>query len=113
MTAFTDSHILLRFVNIGSNGHQLYLDDIRVADSTSIVKTKDIILESRSKVFPNPTSDNVVIEIDKPDAQPIKLELMNTQGKIVKSEVKFSWDTHSVSVVNTGFTRWNLYVKHL
>ena len=94
LTAFTDSLILMRFVNISNNGQQLYLDNIQIADSLSIVKTRDIN-SSRvfSKIYPNPVSDNLIIEIDNTSIQTIKLELLNKQGQTVKYETKTSWDT--------------------
>ena len=94
LTAFTDSIVLLRFLNMGNNGQQLYLDNIQVVDSLSIVKTKDLYLStSFSKIYPNPTADNLVIECNKTTTQPVKLELVNAQGQIVKFETKPSWDT--------------------
>ena len=114
LTTFSDSLILLRFVNIGNNGHQLYLDDIRVADSSTIVKTKDIIApKSFSKVYPNPTTCDVVVEIEKSTSNAIKLDILNAQGQIVKHEYIQSWDTPqyhwALCDLPSGFYMLNIY----
>lgn len=112
LSAYADSPVLLRFVNIGNNGHQLYLDNIGVADSVAIVKTKDVS-KTFSKVYPNPTTGDIVIVLDKQNAQPVKLELMNAQGQAIKTEIKSVWDTPqykwSLDGLPTGIYMLNIY----
>ncbi len=117
LSAFADSLILLRFVNIVNNGHQLYLDDIRVADSAAIVKTKDVFNSTAfSKIYPNPTTDNIMIVLDKSNAQPVKLELLNAQGQVVKVENKpsaqtpqYEWSLRDLPI---GIYMLNIYNDH-
>lgn len=113
LTQYAEKNVLLRFLNIGNSGQQLYLDDIRVADSSAIVKTQEVELSLFSKIFPNPTSENIVIELAKTQAEPIKLELINSQGQVVKSENKYSWDTPqyqwSLQGLPSGMYLLNIY----
>jgi Secretion system C-terminal sorting domain len=114
LSAFTDSLVLLRFVNIGNNGHHLYLDDVRIADSSTIVKTQDpIVAKSFSKVYPNPTACDLIIEIDKLKTKAIKLNLLNAQGQIVKHEYRELWDTPqyqwALCDLPSGFYMLNVY----
>jgi Secretion system C-terminal sorting domain len=72
----------------------LYIDDVRIADSSIIVKTQEpIVVKSFSKVYPNPTTCDLIIEIDKSKTKAIKLNLLNAQGQIVKTQNRQLWDT--------------------
>jgi hypothetical protein len=39
------------------------------------------------KIFPNPTSDNVNIQFEKPNNEEIDLTILDSQGKLLRSEI--------------------------
>lgn len=117
LSPYADSIILLRFANIGHNGHQLYLDNIGIADSLATVKTIETSPTTiLSRVFPNPTTGDLVIALENPNAEPVKLELRNAQGQIVRSEIKTVWETPqykwSLEGLASGIYMLNIYNAH-
>jgi hypothetical protein len=62
---------------------ELYLDEITVNLPTGINELSNI----RSSVFPNPCTNDAWISMMAPTAGEVRLELFNTQGQLIHSEV--------------------------
>lgn len=48
------------------------------------VGTDDLVVDGLS-VYPNPASDHITINFEKRDAQPLQVDLLNVQGRVVQS----------------------------
>jgi hypothetical protein len=61
----------------------LYVDNLSFAGSVAGINTIDTYV-SNINAYPNPTSDNITIELNAQKASTIKLQLVDVTGKLIK-----------------------------
>ena len=75
-----------RFSILKNLGIVIHLDNVRVVE-LPITKTSEINdTPQYSRVFPNPTTGDLTIELIRNFAQPIDCQLINAQGQVVKRQ---------------------------
>ncbi len=90
-----DSLVQFRFSVLKNLGLNIHLDNVRVVE-LPITKTSDINdTPQYSRVFPNPTTGDLTIELTRDFAQPIDCQLINAQGQIIKQEKIMASNVHN------------------
>ena len=67
-----------------------------------IVNSLNDIFSNKIKLFPNPTSENFVIEIDEIIATSgdLKMEIYNSLGKLIQSDANLNFDNNSKALIS-------------
>lgn len=78
------SEVTIRFRGISGYGNNFYIDNINV--SGQIVSTTDIDGLEGLSVWPNPTSDQLNIQFDLEEGQPMVLSVYNMLGQMIEQQ---------------------------
>jgi len=87
ITAYAGNDVLIKFESDNKNGNNLYLDNIWVYEgaepSVSIVENNNL---NEISIYPNPTNDNIVINLKGNDLDNASIQLFDILGKVVYSK---------------------------
>jgi len=94
---YKTKNILIRVSGIaGTAGNALYIDDLKLADATSVAENKD---EISLNLYPNPVKNAFQVDVLVPVANPVKMSIYNMLGE----EVLFM----DYGVVQSGYNTFN------
>ena len=79
-----NSSVLLKFEGTSGYGNNLYIDDINVNLSVGINNVAEYVQFS---VYPNPASEKLSLDINLKQGEKATMEIMNTVGEVVLSQV--------------------------
>ena len=92
------SRASIRFENKSGNGQNLYLDNINILQGILDVGVNEEALQnSLLSVFPNPSNGNIQIEIGDAVSGIVNLNLYDSYGKLVFSEIIDADKEHTLS----------------
>ncbi len=86
----TNLYIMFRFTSDG--GNHIYLDDINIADA-SVGIEDEIAGNLNFKIYPNPATDNTVIDFSLLSKQTVDLKVLDVIGREVSTIVSGSLNT--------------------
>ena len=74
---------MFRIVNVNGFGSQTYIDNINL--SQTLVNVEETII-SNIKIFPNPASETINIDLGDESAVAASAEIMNSLGQLIATE---------------------------
>ena len=83
LTAYLGESVLFRIVNVNGFGSQTYIDNINL--SQTLVNVEETII-SNIKIFPNPASETINIDLGDESAVAASAEIMNSLGQLIATE---------------------------
>ncbi|PCJ23016.1 MAG: PKD domain-containing protein [Flavobacteriales bacterium] len=90
----SEQYVQVKIVNITDGGNNLYIDDINIGITTGIEMLEE---EVQFTVYPNPASDNIVIDFTKFSADKT-ISIYNSIGKLVLSKMISAKGKHTILV---------------
>jgi PKD repeat protein len=79
--------LMLRFLNINGMGGNIYLDNVSVFESSDFCQPTGRTQPSRALAqfvaFPNPTTDKVWLQVESLQAQTLRVQVLDAQGRVV------------------------------
>ena len=78
----SEQYVLLRIVNVPDGGNNLYIDDVKIGDINVGIEENNTT-ESNLIVYPNPSSSNVTVKMNKINSGTFKL--ITITGQVVES----------------------------
>jgi PKD repeat protein len=73
----SSSHVLFKFKFVGKGGSNLYIDDINIASPSGVIPFST---SSSFSISPNPTSENIGLNIELAQKQDVTIELLTISG---------------------------------
>lgn len=78
-----EPEVLIRFRATSAYGNNLWLDNINIVTNT--VGTIDPTLDAATSITPNPTTDNIMVELNLPEAMNLTISITDVAGKTIGS----------------------------
>ncbi len=80
-----ETFVQVKVVNVTDGGNNLYVDDLYIGNGSDLVSASEIFVEGASlKIYPNPASDKININLDLPEKEMISVKLINAQGMLLR-----------------------------
>ena len=79
-------NVLIAFVAVNGYGNNIYVDNINIKSGGGSVGIKDPVWLNYISLYPNPTSDQLQIDISLSSKQDLELEIFNTLGQVIYQE---------------------------
>lgn len=87
ITPYANNDVIIKFVTYNKSGNNLFLDNIWVYEGEEPVGIQEKLIENIS-LFPNPTENNITIDIGNNELQNATIEILDLLGKsIYKKEI--------------------------
>lgn len=106
LNAYQNQTVQIRFVNVNNGGNSTYIDNVNI---TGVLSTRDDNFDSNFSLFPNPTSEEFIIQSRTIDVD--QIEIYDLLGKRVKS-LKVENNTQNIPVNIQGLPS-GVYVVRL
>jgi len=108
LTDYKDKSVLFRLSVIpGSAGNALYIDEIKLGETSGIEET---VANVPFKIYPNPVNEFMVIDLDNPSETPVRIAVINTLGKVVYTS---EMSSQNLVKVNTSNFEKGLYIINM
>jgi len=102
ITSYANNDVILKFVTTNKSGNNLYLDNIWVYEGAEPVGIKEELIKEIT-IYPNPTENNVTIDLGTNDIQSASIEVLDLVGKIIyKKDVNQKLNAINMSNYSNG-----------
>lgn len=100
---FVDTTYYYRLKNTDFNGAYSYSDTIKILYNSSVTTVKELKVNLFSKIYPNPTTDEITIQIETgARMQEPRIEVYDAVGKKVKEVSEIKENEVKISLVNVN-----------
>ena len=99
LSAFAGNSIILKFVNIGGFGNNLFIDNVNVQENYLLSAGHPVIAVPQIGVFPNPSSGEFTLDMKNIQGSKIKTEVFDAAGRLVE-ERELKNTSHVQSILN-------------
>lgn len=85
ITAYAGNDVIIRFESINRQGNNLFLDNIWVFEGEKPVGIKEQKTLQNIVIYPNPTQNNITIDLGDNDLNQANIQLVNLLGSVIKT----------------------------
>ena len=82
ITSYANSNVIFKFVSSNKSGNNLFIDNIWIYEGAEPVGIKEVLVENFN-IYPNPTENNITIDLGKNELKNATLEIVSLLGKTI------------------------------
>lgn len=99
LAAYSGKTIYIAFVHDSHDDNLLSIDDILIM-GTKTTGINEVAKDLEFSIYPNPATDLITLKMNLTSASPVKVEIYDVTGKVVKEEGKgvFTTGPHSITI---------------
>lgn len=108
LSSYLGNDILLKFININDHSNSTFIDNIALKSTLS---TSEATLNDAIKLYPNPTSSSVYIEINQKLIEDVHIQIINNLGQVIQQSTHAA--TGNIISINLSNYSTGLYFLNL
>jgi PKD repeat protein len=101
-----DSNLLVKFTFNGQEGNNIFIDNLRITNLTSIQND----VQNNLSIYPNPVSDKIFIDFGYNLNSQVNLQIYDILGKQVYSEERLAENILELPLEETNITKNGIYI---